>query len=69
MPSTQNPNESETFSVVPAFQWDNPADAAILEHLARTRGEEYARLATLPDDEYLREVSLLMELNQNIPND
>jgi hypothetical protein len=37
--------------------------------MARTRGEEYARLATLPDDDYLREVSLLMELNQNSPRD
>ena len=47
----------------PALRWDNPADARMLRYIEETRGEEMARIMTLPDEEYFREIQDLIALN------
>ncbi len=51
------------FDVVPPLSWDNPKDIPTLRYIAHTQGEEFARIATLPNDEYIKEVCELMALN------
>jgi hypothetical protein len=52
-----------TFDVVPPLSWDNPKDVALLRYLERTQGEEFARIVTLPNEEYIKEVCEIMALN------
>jgi len=51
------------FDVIPPLSWNNPQDVPILRHIEETRGAEMAELATLPNEDYLREVCELMALN------
>jgi hypothetical protein len=50
------------FDVIPPLRWDNPQDVPILRHIEENRGVEMAELATLPNEDYLREVCELMAL-------
>lgn len=46
--------------VSPPLSWDNPLDLPILEWKRDMLGEEYADLATLPPEQFLRELSILI---------
>ena len=52
-----------SFPLVPLLRWDKPSEARLLRYIEETRGEEMARITTLPDEEYLREIGDLVALN------
>jgi hypothetical protein len=60
---------STTFDVVPPLSWDNPKDVPTLRYLERTQGEEFARIVTLPNEEYIKEVCDIMALNYREEDD